>query len=59
MEGDRVNKQEAWENLMITIDDSLSCMTYEQLERCADEMKRLAAIIKPLSDSEVQNEEER
>ena len=54
-----MNKQEAWENLMITIDDSLSCMTYEQLERCADEMKRLAAIIKPLSDSEVQNEEER
>lgn len=54
-----MNRQEAWENLMVMIDDSLSCMTYEQLERCADEMKRLAAIIKPLSDSEAQNGEER
>ncbi|MGI6634196.1 MAG: hypothetical protein ACOX7B_03370 [Christensenellales bacterium] len=41
------SKHEAWENLMVTIDHSLSALTYDQAIETADEMKRLASMLEP------------
>ena len=42
-----MNRQEAWENLMVLTDEILCGLTYEDMEETANQIKKYATLFKP------------